>query len=228
MGFGAAAPWIWSAIAALGSSAIGGLLGGDGPSLQERKSFEGTGDTDPRNMLSDARGLILDALTGAMDDAAQPVTVHTTVNPVTSYHGDALPMGIGVQGMDPNRLNPALRTIPGFTMPRRRLDAMNAGTSASVSGGRNRVPPGVGGSTNTPGGVDTGREAVPRGPTSAPLPGGPDKTQPPYYSDGDYEPTPFSSDDAQQAALALQLALLRPEDRQANPRDPAYGAYYGG
>jgi hypothetical protein len=106
-------------VAALGSSAIGGLTAPEG---QELQSFDNAGASSPKSLLSQNHGLLEDYLGALLDDAEQPVTMRTTVNPLPSYVGGGLPMAISAPGMDANRLNPDLRTTPGFSMSRRRVD----------------------------------------------------------------------------------------------------------
>lgn len=118
----------------LGGQAISGALA---PNGQELQSFGGSGDTDPKAMLSEGRGLLGDMLTSLMNDAARPVNLKTTVNPLPSFVGGGLPMPISAPGMDANRLNPELRSTPGLSIPRRRL---TRGQVDFPSGG-SQVPP---------------------------------------------------------------------------------------
>lgn len=125
-------PASWALIAGmLGSSAIGGITAGDG---QELDSFGGNFGIDPRTMMGESKGLLSDILGSLMEDAGSDTTIRTTVNPLPSFHGGALPMAISVPGMDANRLNPALRTTPGLKIPRRTL------SGSPYSGGIVREP----------------------------------------------------------------------------------------
>lgn len=105
--------------AMLGSSLIGGLTAPQGQQLQ---SFEGKGGNDPNQMMGETKGLMMDYLNTLIDTANSPAKINTTVNPLPSFKGGALPMAIAAPGMDANRLNPELRSKePAAIMPKRRL-----------------------------------------------------------------------------------------------------------
>lgn len=112
-------------VSILASSILGGVTA---PQGQKLRSFAGSGDTDPQTMAHEAKGLIGDFLGATMDRAAQPVTMNTTVNPLPNFVGGGLPMAIAAPGQDANRLNPALRTTPGITIPRRTLSDVSTPT----------------------------------------------------------------------------------------------------
>lgn len=152
---------------ALGGPLLGGLTAPEG---QELQTFEGTGATDPRNMMGETRGVISDLLTALLDEAAKPTTVKTTVNPLPSFAGGGLPMAIGAMGQDPNRLNPDLRTTPGFSMKRRRLtggtDPAGGPVQRAPTPGDDYTIPPDGGSGGGREREPTGRRAEPRGGSS--------------------------------------------------------------
>ena len=87
--------------ALLGSSFMGGIMAPEG---QELSSFEGRGDLDPGAMMGEGKDLIGGYLDSLMALANEPVDIKTTVNPLPSFVGGALPMAISVPGMDVNRL----------------------------------------------------------------------------------------------------------------------------
>lgn len=105
-------------LAMIGSSAIGGLTAPEG---QELQSFEGVSGADPRDAVSDFGGILADLFGASLDQVAEPVTLNTTFAPLPSYHGGGLPMPISAPAMDPNRLHPERKTIPGIQIPRRSL-----------------------------------------------------------------------------------------------------------
>lgn len=142
-------------IGMLGSSALGGITAPEG---QKMKSFDRTRGLDPTTMLGEGKGMFGDVMGSAIDNANQDITLRTTVNPLPSFVGGALPMAISAPGMDANRLNPALRTTPGMGIPKRRLTP-----------GPGMTAPG------TPGRVDTGRTAVPRSRAAMPANSAPGK-----------------------------------------------------
>jgi hypothetical protein len=128
--------------------ALGGLFGGlTAPEGQELESFRNDQGIDPRTMMGESKNLISDYLEAVMGDAAKPVNLRTTIAPLPSFHGGALPMAIAAPGMDPNRLDPSRQSSEGFTMNRRRLSEAN--------GGSNVYSP-------SPDAIPTGREAQPR------------------------------------------------------------------
>lgn len=102
----------------LGSSAIGGLTA---PQGQKLKSFDKSGGVRPEMMLSEGKNMFGDIFGAAVDAYNQPVKIKTTVNPLPSFVGGGLPMPIAAPGMDPNRLNPALRETQHPQIPKRRL-----------------------------------------------------------------------------------------------------------
>jgi len=126
---------------ALISSVLGGsLLGGiTAPEGQELSSFEGEGELDPKIMMGGVKSQLDDLLNAVIARANEPVTLRTTVNPLPSFVGGALPMAISAPGQDANRLNPNLRTSPGAGISRRRL-----GENGEPPGGRDpwQRPPG--------------------------------------------------------------------------------------
>lgn len=193
MGMGMSGSDMAMLIGMLGGSAISGMTA---PQGQKLTSFSGTGQTDPRNMLFQGKGMVEDYLGSLVDNAAEPTTIHTTVAPVAGFHGGPLPMALGLNAQDPNRLNPDLRTTPGFQMSKRRLGDGAQADAPPVPG--DRFPPGAGGAGSGGGaptdtnGVPTGGVAVPRG-TAGLAPG-----------------QTFTQDDAHRAAAALNLMLLRP------------------
>lgn len=158
----------------------GGLLGGiTAPQGQKLQSFSGTGGTDPVRMGHDVEGLLSDFLTSTMDRAAEPVTMKTTVNPLPNFTGGGLPFTIAAPGQDANRLNPALRTTPGVTIPRRAL-----------SGGPGVPPPGA-----VPGAPDWPYQP----------PGTTDPNAPPVETTHPGEQSLAMHKDGDQAAAAIEL-----------------------
>lgn len=136
--------------AMLGSSAIGGLTA---PSGQELSSFEGVEGLDPRQMMGETKGMMGDLMQALTGLAGQDATINTTVNPLPSFTGSGLPMPISAGGMDPNRLNPDLRSKPGVTIPRRTLSQYTGGANprnAPPLGAQrdNQPPPGYQGPTH--------------------------------------------------------------------------------
>lgn len=120
----------WMTIAAMtGGGALEGALS---PRPQNRTSFAGHGDLDPVNMLGTSKDLYSDVLDGLIADAGKPVTIHTTAAPLPSFVGGALPMAISAPAMDPNRLNPDLRTTDGVQISRRSLSS----SSGEINGPR--------------------------------------------------------------------------------------------
>lgn len=111
-------------IGMIGSSAVGGITAPQGQKLQ---SFGGKAGIDPSQLLSEGKNSLTDYLSALVDNADQPVKIATTVNPLPNFRGGALPMAIAAPGMDPNRINPALRETPGFGMSKRTLGPTGGG-----------------------------------------------------------------------------------------------------
>lgn len=122
------------AIAAIAGPALASMFGPDVPEGQELKSFENT-QMDPEDMGTDLRGMLGYALENMYSLAEQPVTIRTTAPNLPSFSGGGLPMPISVPAGDPNRMNPALRTIPGG-IQRRSLSELagQSGTGSTPTG----------------------------------------------------------------------------------------------
>lgn len=106
----------------LGGSALGGIFAPEGQKLQ---SFRDDGRTDPVTVGGEVKGLLADYLEYLQNRAEEPITLRTTVNPNPAFVGGALPFSVSAPGMDPNRINPELRTRhinPSATFARRRLE----------------------------------------------------------------------------------------------------------
>lgn len=97
--------------ATLGSALLGGIFAPEG---QELSSFEGDADVDPRNTAAQLRQGLSQYLQMALNEAASPVSVRTTVAPLPQYSGGGLPFDIGAPAIDPNRADVSLRSIPGL------------------------------------------------------------------------------------------------------------------
>lgn len=134
---------------------LGGLFGG---SDQERQSFEGTGATDPRNMLQRNTQLAENLGSIIANRASQPVNLRSAyVQTPGAYSGGGLPFPIGVSAEDPALADSSLLSLPGI----QGLESLFHPRTGDVSGdGGGHVEQGdgfVGGP-----GTDTGRIAVPR------------------------------------------------------------------
>ena len=69
------------------------------PEGQELQSFEGEGNLDPRQVLTDAQGSITDLLGTLRDRANQPINLRSAyVQQPPVFTGGGLPMPIGVNG----------------------------------------------------------------------------------------------------------------------------------
>lgn len=122
----------------LGTIGAGAASGLTAPQGQKLSSFAGT-DVDPTKLLSGAQTQLSSLFSDLLARAESPVEIKTTVPPLPSFVGGGLPMAIAAPAMDPNRLNPALRTSSGFGPQPRSLPGPQGG------GGTIPNPPGGGG-----------------------------------------------------------------------------------
>lgn len=130
---GAYIPLIAAAI--MGGSGIAGqLMAGDG---QQFQSFEGDPELDPTKLMGETKGLMEDYLAAVLGQAQTPYRSETTLSPLPSFSGGALPMPISVPGMDRRRLQ---ETHPSQSFLQRRS---LSGSSPELITSRVDNPPGV-------------------------------------------------------------------------------------
>lgn len=176
-------------IAMIGSSLLGGAMAPTGQQMQSNEGLEGI---DPRLMLGEGKGLISDMLSSLMDRAAAPVTMKTTVNPLPSFVGGSLPMPIAAPGMDANRMNPDLRTTPGFNVGRRQLTEYTGDrrtySTGAASNPDGSTPPRTAHDQPASGGNGTAGSG-PRPPSQSPAPA----PRPPTATGGNNAPRSLSA-----------------------------------
>jgi len=120
--------------AILGGSVLGGVTAPQGQKLQ---SFAGHGsELDPRTMSREAKEMIQAHLSELTRHAAEPVNFETTVNPLPSFVGGGLPMGISAPGMDRNRLS-----LSTGSLSRRRLPPEVGGSAPGAPPVMMQPPP---------------------------------------------------------------------------------------
>lgn len=115
-GAGGAGSNLWPlALAQLGGSVLGAVTAPEG---QELQSFEGEGNLDPRQALTDARGAVTSMLGTLQQRASRPIELRSAyVQQPPVFSGGGLPMPIGVSGMDPALADSSLLSLPGLNLP---------------------------------------------------------------------------------------------------------------
>lgn len=99
----------------LGNSVLGAVTAPEG---QELRSFTGSGNTDPREMVADARSGINGMIDLMRQRIGQPVALRSAyVQQPPTFSGGGLPSPIGVSGVDPALADSSLLSIPGLDMP---------------------------------------------------------------------------------------------------------------
>ena len=102
-------------LAVMGSSVLGGLTAPEG---QELESFSGDAEIDPRQMLRDARGGVLNVSEHAASQLNDPLLLETRVPSLPAFTGGGLPFAIGAPAQDQAYVNPAVAVSPGRAMRR--------------------------------------------------------------------------------------------------------------
>lgn len=122
-----------SALISGGFGFLGNMFGG-GPDQQQRKSFEGTGPTDPRNVAFNLLAQLYPMLTATQNRAREGSHLRSAYVPPppkpVSVPGLPFQIGGGL-GTDPALMDPSVLHSPGLDLPHMKMgkpgDPMTAG-----------------------------------------------------------------------------------------------------